>query len=50
MGAHALGEILCQWGVSWRQEKGSFWWRDVQKLLTTFKGLAQAQLHDGKTI
>jgi hypothetical protein len=28
---------------------GSFWWRDVLKLLTSFKGLSRVILRDGKT-
>jgi hypothetical protein len=30
-------------------KKGSFWWRDILKLLTKFKQLAQVQLGNGKT-
>ena len=28
---------------------GSFWWRDVTKLIGKFKGLAKVNLHDGMT-
>jgi hypothetical protein len=31
-------------------KKGSFWWKNVQKLLTQYKGIAQAQLGLGDTI
>jgi hypothetical protein len=33
-----------------KQNKGSFWWRGVLKLLNTFKGTAQAQLGSGESI
>lgn len=32
----------------WRR-KGSFWWRDILKLLDQFKGLAVVSIKDGKT-
>lgn len=30
-------------------KKGSFWWRDILKLLDTFKGMAMVSLNDGRT-
>ena len=29
--------------------RASFWWRDILKLLSSFKGLASVQLADGST-
>jgi hypothetical protein len=29
--------------------RGSFWWRDILKLLTSFKGMAMVSIHDGKS-
>jgi len=29
--------------------RGSFWWRDILKLLTQFKGLAMVHIQDGKS-
>lgn len=31
-------------------KKGSFWWRDIVKLLDSFKGLASAVIADGSTV
>lgn len=30
-------------------QKGSFWWKDILKSLTAFKGMASAQVTDGST-
>ena len=32
-----------------RTKKGSFWWRDILKLLDKFKGMASAHINDGAT-
>lgn len=32
-----------------RNNKGSFWWKDIIKLLDVFKGLAKVDLKDGRT-
>jgi hypothetical protein len=32
-----------------RTRKGSFWWRDIQKLIPTFKGMAIATVVSGST-
>jgi len=29
--------------------RGSFWWRDILKLLTQFKGIAVVSIQDGKS-
>ena len=31
-------------------KKGSFWWKDILKLLDKFKGVAKVELNDGKHI
>jgi hypothetical protein len=36
--------------VSGQSMKGSFWWRSILKLLTTFKGIAEVEAGSGSTI
>lgn len=33
-----------------QQNKGSFWWKDIVKLLDTYKGLAAPIINDGSTV
>lgn len=33
-----------------QRTRGSFWWRDIMKLLDTFRGMAQAHMGQGRTI
>jgi hypothetical protein len=30
--------------------EGSFWWKSLLKLLTTFKGISRAQIQDGRIV
>jgi hypothetical protein len=30
--------------------KGSIWWKSILKLITTFKGIAKAEINDGRTV
>lgn len=41
--SYATGNVL---GM---RRKGSFWWRDILKLVDQFKGLATVDLKDGRT-
>lgn len=43
MGTLNLGEILSYGKLPGYTQKGSFWWRDILKLLNIFKGVAKVR-------
>lgn len=38
------GQLPCQ------RNKGSYWWKDIVKLLNNYKGIAQTHMVSGKNI
>jgi hypothetical protein len=45
-----VSEHWPSWPVSVTKDKGSFWWRDILKLVDLFRGIASCKVGDGTTV
>jgi hypothetical protein len=42
--------MLLKWRSTSGHKKGSFWWKDLLKLIDTFRNIAQYMVGDGTTV